>query len=242
MGFRKILAAGAVALDQIGNGVDAQRVHAHVEPVAHHLQHFFEHRGIVVIQIRLMREEAMPVVGLGHRIPGPVGFLRVGEDDARVFVLLVGVAPDVEVALRRSGRRMARALKPGMLIGGVIDDQLDHHLQSAVVRRVEKALKILERAVAGVDAHVIGDVVAVVAQRRREKRQQPQAGDAQVLQIIELLHQPGKIADAVVVAVDERLDVQLVNDRVLVPERIGDAARFANDGLRFRHESLRAHW
>jgi hypothetical protein len=33
--------------------------------------------------------EAVPVVGVGHRIPGPVRRLEVLEDDARVAVLLV---------------------------------------------------------------------------------------------------------------------------------------------------------
>ena len=65
------------------------------------------------------------------------------------------------------------------------------------------------------DVRVIGDVVAVVAQRRRKKRKQPQAGDAEVLQIIELLNQARKIADAVVIAVGEGADVQLIDDRVL---------------------------
>ena len=166
VGFGKILAIGAVALDQVRDGVQAERVHAHVQPEAHHAEHFFEHRGIVVVQVRLVREEAMPVVGLGDRVPGPVGFFGVGEDDSRVFVLLVGVAPDVKIAFGRSGWRVARALEPGMLVGGVIDDQLDHHLQAAIVRRVKKALKVVERSVAGMDARVVGDVVAIVAQRR----------------------------------------------------------------------------
>ena len=92
------------------------------------------------------------------------------------------------------------------------------------MRGGEKGLKILHRAVAGMDVHVIGDVVAVVAQRRGKKRQQPQAGDAQVLQIIELLNQAREIADAVVVAVGESAHVQLVDDRVLVPQGIRRAA------------------
>ena len=111
-----------------------------------------------------------------------------------------------------------------MLIGGVIDDQLDHHLHAALVGGIKKAAEVVERAVAGMDVDVIGDVVAVVPQRRREKRQQPEAGDAEILQIVELCDQPGKIADAVVVAVAEGLDMQLIDDRVLVPERIGRAA------------------
>ena len=91
-----------------------------------------------------MREEAVPVVGLGRVIPGPVGFLRVGEDDAGVLVQLVGVRPDVHFALRRSGGREARGLEPRMLIAGVVDDQLDHHLHVALVRGIEKLLEVVQ--------------------------------------------------------------------------------------------------
>ena len=71
------------------------------------------------------------------------------------------------------------------------------------------------------DAVVVGDVVAVVAQGRGVERQEPEAGDPQVLEIVELPDQAGEVADAVVVAVGERLDVELVDDGVFVPERVG---------------------
>jgi hypothetical protein len=100
------------------------------------------------------------------------------------------------------------------------DDQLDEHLDVAGVGRVDERLEVVERAVARVDAPVVGDVVAVVLERRGEERQDPQAGDAEALEVVELLRQPGEVADAVVVAVEERLDVRVVDDRVLVPERI----------------------
>ena len=90
----------------------------------------------------------------------------------------------------------------------------------ALVRGADERLEVVERAVARMDVPVVGDVVAVVAQRRREERQQPQAGDAEPLQVVELLREALEVADAVVVAVEERLDVRLVDDRVLVPERI----------------------
>ncbi len=87
--------------------------------------------------------------------------------------------------------------------------------------------EVVERAVARVDVQVVGDVVAVVAQRRGKEGQQPEAGDAEALQVVELLREALKVADAVVVAVEERLDVRLVDDRVLVPERIVVRARSA---------------
>ena len=74
------------------------------------------------------------------------------------------------------------------------------------------------RAEVGIDAPIVGDVVAVVLAGTRIERQQPQRVDAEVLEIIELLGQAGEIADAVAVAVGERLDVKLVDDGVLVPQ------------------------
>ena len=164
-----------------------------------------------------MVEEAVPVVGLRGVVPRPVRRLRVGEDDADALVLLLRVAPDVEVALGRSGRRAPRRLEPGMLIRRVVDDELGDDADAALVRLVDEALEVLDRAVARMDALVVGDVVAVVAQRRRIEGQEPQRVDAEPLQVVELAGQPGKVADAVVVAVEEGADVRLVDDRVLVP-------------------------
>jgi len=75
-------------------------------------------------------------------------------------------------------------------------------------------------AVSGVDVLVVGDVVAVIAQRRGIERQQPQRGDAEILEVVELPRDAGEIADAVVVRIEERLHVQLVYDRVLEPNGI----------------------
>ena len=86
---------------------------------------------------------------------------------------------------------------------------------------VDEALEVVERAVDRVDRGVVGDVVAVVPERRRIEGEQPDAGDAEVLQILELLGQPREVADAVVVAVVERANVGFVDDRVFVPKRIG---------------------
>ncbi len=102
VGLRQILAIGAVALDQVGDRVEAQPVHPHVEPVAHHLDHRVQNLRVVEVQVGLVRVEAVPVIRLGDRVPGPVRGLGVEEDDAGVGVLLVGVRPDVEVAPLRT--------------------------------------------------------------------------------------------------------------------------------------------
>src|SRR5262249_41637133 len=126
--------------------------------------------------------------------------------------------PDVEVALGAAGRGVAGALEPGVLVGGVVDDQLGDDPQAAAVGGVEEVAGVLEGAVAGGDGGVVGDVVAGVLERRGVERQQPDGGDAEVLQVVEALPQTAEFADAVHAAVLEGSYVDLVDDGVLVPE------------------------
>ena len=144
----------------------------------------FPDGGVVEIQVGLVRVKTMPVVGLGDRIPAPVGGLEILEDDPGVLVLLRVVAPDVKVALRAAGRRVPRALEPGMLVRGVVDDQLGDHPDAVIVGCFEKLLEVVERAVMGMNARVVGNVVAVVFQRRRVEGQEPDRRDPQVLQVV----------------------------------------------------------
>src|SRR5262249_40002108 len=98
-------------------------------------------------------------------IPRPVGFFRIGEDDAGALILLVGAAPDVPVAGIAGGLAAPRPLEPRMLVGGMIDDQLGDHAKPAALRLDDEAAKILHRPEIGIDAAVIGNVEAVIAAR-----------------------------------------------------------------------------
>ena len=184
-------------------------------------EHSLQHLRIVEIQIGLVRIEPVPVIGAGFRVPGPVGLLGIEKDDARAGVFLIVVGPDVEIAVQTSQVwRCAGALKPWMLVRGVVDHQLGDHPQAALVRLVDKAAHIRQRAIIRMHAAVVGDVVTVVAARRGIEGQQPDRGDAEIGDVVELGDQSGKIADAVVIGVEEGLDVKLVDDRILVPKRI----------------------
>src|SRR5262249_23988933 len=99
-------------------------------------------------------------------------------------------------------------------------DQLGDDAQAAAVGRLEEVAEVFEVAVIGVDVGVVGDVVAVVLERRGVERQQPQGGDAEILEIVEAAAEAAEVADAVGAAVLKRPDVDLINDGVLVPEGI----------------------
>ena len=79
----------------------------------------------------------------------------------------------------------------------------------------------VDRPVVGMDGGEVGDVVAAVPERRGIHRQQPDAVDPEPLQVVELLGDAAQVAAAVVVAVEEAAQVDLVEHRPLEPERIG---------------------
>ena len=97
--------------------------------------------GVGEIQVRLVGKKTVPVIGLRFVVPLPVGFLGIGEDDARAAVLRIVVAPDVVVPLARTRRRMSRRLEPGMLVRSVVDYQFGDYAQPAAMGLVDERWK-----------------------------------------------------------------------------------------------------
>ena len=64
------------------------------------------------------------------------------------------VAPDVVGAIGRAGIG-ARRLEPRVLVGGVVDDEVDDHLDAAVVRGAHELDEVAEVAEPRVDAVVV---------------------------------------------------------------------------------------
>ena len=197
--LRQVLAIGAVALVQVRDGIEPQPVDAKVQPEVERLRDLGADPGVVEVQVGLMVVEAVPVVGVGFLVERPVRAFEVLEDDAHFAIAIGRVAPDVIVARGAARRSAARALEPRVLVAGVVAHELGDDAQAAGVGLADERLDVTQRAVIGVDAGVVGDVVPVVATRRRVERQQPDRGDAQVLEVVEPACQPGKIADPVAV-------------------------------------------
>ena len=247
VGFREVLVVGPLALAQIRNGVQPEAVDAEIKPAPHHLNHGREHSGIVVIEVRLMRKEAVPVIGPNLGIPGPIGFLGIVEDDPGFGEAAVGIAPHVPIARVGCRPAPARALEPGMLIGSVVDDELGNHPQLSTLGLLHEAPEILHRPEIRIDVAIVRNVVAIVSAGGWIERQQPERGHAEIFQIVELLGQSGKVPDAVAVAVGKCLDVKLIDDCVLEPELVALELGFGFDvgnddvhGTTFTHSSGRA--
>jgi len=56
-------------------------------------------------------------------------------------------------------------LKPGVLIRGMIDDQIGNQAYSALMCLVEQLFEVIECAVIRMDGVVVGDILTVVLQR-----------------------------------------------------------------------------
>src|SRR4030095_9286129 len=70
------------------------------------------------------------------------------------------------------------------------------------------------------DIGVVGHVIAVILQRGGTKGEQPDRRDAEILEIIQFLGEPAKVADAVIDAVIKRPYMEFINDRLLVPQGV----------------------
>jgi hypothetical protein len=161
--------------------------------------------------------EPVPEIGLTDRVPGPVRRLRIEEDDPRLLIALVGVRPDVEIARGRARLCATGPLEPGMLIRGMIDDELGNDAQPSVVRCPHEPAEVTHGPVGRIDAAVLGDVVAVILERRGVERHDPDRRDTEIFDIIQLARESLEVADAVIVRIEERLDMQLINDCVAIP-------------------------
>jgi hypothetical protein len=105
-----------------------------------------------------------------------------------------------------------------MLVRGVREHQVGQHPDPAIRGSANELLDVAQAAQPWVDVVVVGHVVAVVAPRRGEERKQPHRRHSKAGQVVDAAGQAGEVADAVPVGVLERLDIDAVDNRVLVPE------------------------
>ena len=112
-----------------------------------------------------------------------------------------------------------------MLVRRVRIDLVDNQLQPEFVGARDHRVEIVERAEDRVDPAVIGDVIAEVALRRGEEGRHPHAIDPEARDMVEVGGDPGKVADAVAIAVGKAARINLVDRRALPPRRLQGGRR-----------------
>jgi hypothetical protein len=91
-------------------------------------------------------------------------------------------------------------------------DEVEQDADPELGRGRDQCIEIFERAEVGVDVEVVRNVVTPVAVGRREGRIEPDAVDAEPVQVLQPLAQTGKVADAVTVRVCERTRIRLIQN------------------------------
>ena len=145
--------------------------------------------GLADVEVGLVLVEAVQVVlARSSRRSSQTLVSWSGKTTSGACSLRRLVAPDVPVAVRRGLARPGRA-EPRVLVGGVVDDEVDDHPHAAVAGGADQLDEVAVRAEPRVDAVEVGDVVAVVAVGRRVERHQPQAGDAELGEVVDALRE-----------------------------------------------------
>ncbi len=196
--------------------IDAQPVDAAPKPEARRFLQRIEHRRIAQIERRLRRQEVMQVVLPPPGVPFPGRTAKDGEPVVGWRAVGPGVGPHVPVGLFAGADRTA-LLEPGMRVGGVAPDLIDHHLDAERVRALHQPVEVLKRPERRIDLAMRGDVISEIVHGRTEERRDPHRVDAQRGDVVELLHDAGEIAFAVAVAVLEAQRIDLIDDGTAPP-------------------------
>ena len=215
----------AVGLDQPVRHVDAEAVHAAVEPEPQRLLELRVHIGVGPVQVRLGGVEQVQVPPAGRaavraqdRRPGPAPE-RAAPVGRRLGPALAAAGQAVVVPPRPLPRRGRQGLlEPAVVAGRVVRDDVDQDPQPLGVGVGHQLLDVRDRAEHRVDGPVVGDVVTAVLQRGQVERRDPQRVHAQVAQVGQPRPDAVDVALAVPVGVGERAHVDLV-DHGLAPPR-----------------------
>ena len=158
----------------------------------------------------------MEVPGLRLLVEGPGLALLAGEDGALATVGRLFGAPDIPVPIRRIWAASGRG-EPGMLIGGVVDHEVEDDPDATLLRLADQLGEVTQTAERGMDAVVVGDVIAVVTATGWGGWIQPQAVDAEARQVVQPADQSAQVTAAVTIRVLKRRHVEAVDDGLLVP-------------------------
>ena len=128
--------AELVVLDEEPEDVHAEAVDAAVEPEAHGVVDGVADLGIAPVEVGLLREEGVAVVLAGGGVAGPGGAAEVATPVVGTGRAVAGAGSRQRYQLRLGLVRGGAALEePGVLVGGVVGDEVEDELEAAGVER-----------------------------------------------------------------------------------------------------------
>ena len=191
--------------------IQAEAIHAAIQPEAHVVQGGLLHFRVMEVQVRLVDQEVVQVVLLTARLPLPGAAAEQRQPVVGRRAVLARVGPDVPVRLRVAAVLAALA-EPGVLDRGVAQHLVDHHLQAQAMGLGQQAIEVVQAAEQRIDVAVVGDVIAEIGHRRLEERRDPDRVHAQRGDVVQALDDARQVADPIAVGVEVAARVDLVDD------------------------------
>ncbi|CKQ34450.1 Uncharacterised protein [Mycobacterium tuberculosis] len=196
--------------------VDAEAIHAAVQPEAQCFLEVVKDFRVVPVQVRLFGVEKVQVplarvaVRFAHSGPGRPAEHRLPVVRRQRPVGAPPVAKEIAIPRRATREVSQRGLKPWVRRTGVVGHHVHGDFDALPVCRSDQPFERRHPAEEWVDVAGIGDVVSVVCHRRDGDRVDPDRVDTELLQVVKPARQPVQVAHPVAVAVGERSGIDLV--------------------------------
>ena len=166
----------------IDDRVDAESCQPFVKPPVDHLIDLLSQFRVLPVEIRLFFCKHMQIIQIRPRHRLPCASAEIGTVIAR----LLAVFPFYKMKISRilSVRICKSLLKPLVLIGAMIDDEIHQHIHAPLLRLGEQFIKLFHCAELFRDLVVIGNVISLVYKRRLIDRGKPDNVNSQIFEII----------------------------------------------------------
>ena len=164
----------------LGDEIDdilPEAVHTHVQPEAHDALDLLPDLGVVHVEIGLFSGKNVQIVLFSLIVVFPCKPLELAVPVVGRKLLLpfkARVPPDIVVAVGIV-LSLAALDEPGVLVGGVVDHQVEQHLEAQFMGSVQHSFELFQGAVVRMYVLIIGDVVAIIRVGRRVDRAEPDA-------------------------------------------------------------------
>ncbi len=207
-----------VVLHEAVGHVDAEPVRAPVEPEAESLLELVLDVGVVPVHVRLLGGEQpqVPLAG-GSVLVGGAGPSRPAELAAPIVRRqfaghAASLAEDEALAFGRSRAGGQGFAEHGVLVGEVVGDDVDDHLDPDLVRFGDQRFGFGQGAEDRFDVAIVGDVVAGVLHGGGVPGADPHRIDAEAGEVGQSRADAVDVADAVTVGVGEAAGIDLIDD------------------------------
>ena len=160
-------------LADLSDDVFSESVHAHIEPETHYVLDCLADCGIVVVEVGLLFGVEVEIKLASFLIVFPSRSREGGHPVVRGFLAVLASAlfPNVEIRVRLFS--FAGFFEPFVLVTRMIDDEIHDDFESDFMRFVKHGFEVVEGAVFGCYILVVGNIIAVVALRRRIEWTEP---------------------------------------------------------------------